>query len=178
MHLGKKSKQSDSELIRAVHSSDGEAFRILFHRYYESLYAFLWTRTRSADLSKDLVQEVFTRFWQHRQTVDPDQGCKSYLFRIADRLLIDHYRRQSSVKSAQNTLRIQSETEAPDPDLQITLQNAISTLPDPVRRMFLLSRYEGYTYQEIARMDHISVKTVESRMTQALKKLREVFIKK
>ena len=176
MRLKKKSNQNDSELIRAIHDSDGEAFRILFHRYYESLFAFLWTRTRSTDLSKDFVQEVFTRFWQHRQTVDPDQGCKSYLFRIADHLLIDHFRSQSSKNSAQNTLRSRTEPDASDPDLQITLQNAISALPDSVRRVFLLSRYEGYTYQEIARMERISVKTVESRMTQALKKLREVLI--
>ncbi len=178
MHLKKQSRQSDSELIRGIHDSDGEAFRILFHRYYEPLYAFLWTRTRSTELSKDLVQEVFTRFWQHRQSVDSDQGCKSYLFRIADRLLIDHYRSQSSKKSAQDNLRSRIEPDTGDLDFQITLQNAISALPDPVRRVFQLSRYEGYTYQEIARMEHISIKTVESRMTQALKKLREVLIKK
>ena len=174
-----KPDKNDSELIRAVHDSDGEAFRILFHRYYEPLYAFLWTRTRSADLSKDFVQEVFTRFWQHRQSVDPDQGCKSYLFRIADRLLIDHYRSQTSKKTVHNELLIYTETvTSSDPDFQITLQNAISALPDPVRRVFQFSRYEGYTYQEIAQMEHISIKTVESRMTQALKKLREVLIKK
>jgi RNA polymerase sigma-70 factor (ECF subfamily) len=176
MRLKKKSDQNDSELIRAIHDSDGEAFRILFHRYYESLFAFLWTRTRSADLSKDFIQEVFTRFWQHRQTVDPDQGCKSYLFRIADHLLIDHFRSQSSKNAARDNLRSQSEPAASDPDLQITLQNAVSALPDPVRRVFLLSRYEGYTHQEIAQMERISVKTVESRMTQALKKLREALI--
>jgi RNA polymerase sigma-70 factor (ECF subfamily) len=175
--LKKKSKQSDSELIRAIHDSDGEAFRILFHRYYEPLYAFLWTRTRSVDLSKDFVQEVFTRFWQHRQSVDPEQGCKSYLFRIADRLLIDHYRSQSSKKSAQDHLRSRTEPDTGDPDFQITLQNAISARPDPVRRVFLLSRYEGYTYREIADIEHISIKTVESRMTQALKKLRDVLTK-
>lgn len=175
--MNSKSDQNDSELICAIHDSDENAFRILFLRYYDPLFAFLWTRTRCVELSKDLIQEVFTRFWQHRKSVDPDQGCKSYLFRIADRLLIDHYRSQSLKKSVQDNLRLRTEPDTADPDFQITLQNAISALPDPVRRVFLLSRYEGYTYQEIAEMEHISIKTVESRMTQALKKLRNVLTK-
>ena len=168
------SSLNDYELTRALRDSDDEAFRVLFFRYYKPVYTFLWTRIRSVELARDIVQDVFSRLWIHRHTLNPDRGCKAYLFRIADRLLIDHFRKQSSQKTYKNYIQNKIPDPFPDPDLQITLQNAINTLPDPLRQVFLLSRYEGYTYQEIAKICRISVKTVESRMTKAFKKLRNV----
>jgi len=170
--LNKPYGKNDNALVAAVRNSDEKAFQILFHRYAEAIYAFLYTRVRSSELARDFVQDVFTRFWSHRHTLDPDQGCKAYLFRIADRLLIDHFRKQGSRTAYQNAMKY-SESMAPDLELQITLQDTLQDLPESLRQVFILSRYEGYTYQEIANICEVSVKTIEKRMSEVLKILRD-----
>ncbi len=167
-------KINEIQLTSALRDSDEKAFQTLFNQYYESLFAFIYTRIRSVELARDLVQDSFSKLWLHRRTLNPDQGCKSYLFRIADRLLIDYYRKCSSRKKYQQEQRFAPNATRSDIDLQITLQNCISELPDKLRDVFVLSRYQGYTYAEIAEVCHISIKTVESRMSKALKRLRVV----
>lgn len=168
----KLDKQEEVKLTSALHDSDEKAFQKIFNLYYESLFAFVYTRIRSVELSRDLVQDSFSKLWMHRRTLNPNQGCKAYLFRIADRLLIDYYRKRSSQKKYQQEQRYAPNSVKSDIDLQITLQNCINNLPDKLREVFVLSRYQGYTYAEIAEACHISVKTVESRMSKALKQLR------
>ena len=56
--------------------------------------------------------------------------------------------------------------------LQTDIDNAISELPEQMRTIFELSRYEGLKYAEIARQLNVSINTVETQMGRALKKLR------
>ena len=58
-------------------------------------------------------------------------------------------------------------------DLRDKIQTAIDTLPDPLRIVFVLHRFEEHTYGDIAEVLDISVKTVEGRMSRALRLLRE-----
>lgn len=170
--MKKLNGKNESRLVKAVRNSDEKAFQILFQNYAETIYAFLYTRIRSEELARDLVQDVFTRFWTHRHTLNPDLGCRAYLYRIADRLLIDHYRKQGSRNTYQREMEHQ-DSNVPDLELQITLQDTIHNLPETLRQVFILSRYEGYTYQEIAEICEVSIKTVEKRMSEVLKILRD-----
>lgn len=172
--VDKKNKLEEIELTSALHDSDEQAFQKIFNLYYESLFAFIYTRIRSVELAKDLVQDSFSKLWLHRRTLNANQGCKAYLFRIADRLLIDYYRKRSSQKKYQHEQKFVPNSTKTDLDLQITLQNCINELPDKLREVFVLSRYRGFTYAEISEVCHISIKTVESRMSKALKQLRIV----
>ncbi|MDZ7721818.1 MAG: RNA polymerase sigma-70 factor [candidate division KSB1 bacterium] len=164
---------SDEQLAAALVDSNETAFKTVFRRYYKPLYAFVYTRIRSSEQARDFVQDAFAKLWMHRHTLKPEMGCKAYLFRIADRQLIDFYRRQSSRQEYQQEARRKSEAYQDHSDLQLALQNAITDLPEPVREVFVLGRYEGYTYAEIAVQLEVSVKTVESRMSNALKQLRK-----
>jgi RNA polymerase sigma-70 factor (ECF subfamily) len=56
--------------------------------------------------------------------------------------------------------------------LRADIDNAVSELPEQMRTIFELSRYEGLKYAEIARQLNVSVNTVETQMSRALKKLR------
>jgi len=58
-------------------------------------------------------------------------------------------------------------------ELEIRIREAIDALPMERRRVFVMSRYDGMTYQQIAEKLGISVKTVENQMGKALKFLRE-----
>ena len=164
----------DRVLGTRIKASDEAAFQTLFYRYYEPLFRFVARRIPAGESPKDVVQDVFARVWQHRDRIDPDQPLKAYLFRTANNLLIDQYRKRE-VRHAyanQHTDRISTVAPVEHFDVEEQVAKAIARLPEAVRQTFILSRFEEMTYREIAALLDVSVKTVESRITRALKQLR------
>ena len=165
---------SDAEIAQAIRLSDEVAFKTLYFRYYEPLHRFLWYRLRSTEQASDYLQEVFMRFWEHRSRLDPSRSVKSYLYRIAHNLVIDHLRKASSVRAYRLELLKRDVAAEEDLDAKISIRSAVEDLPERLRTVFILSRYQGLKYAEIAEICRISVKTVESRMSKALGRLRQV----
>ena len=163
----------DEKLIKEIKCSNGDAFKILYFRYHEIILKFLYHRLSSEELSKDFTQEVFTRVWQNRK----DLYCKSvkaYLFRIANNLVIDHFRKQSSKEIRLSEDILQNKSPADNSlETQIIVKSAIANLPEKIRITFTLNRYDGLKYHEIAEVLKISVKTVESRISKALQLLKK-----
>lgn len=166
---------TDEELTRAIRQSNGDAFKTLYYRYFEKLYSFLWRKTFSEDTAQELVQEAFVRIWQKRHNLRPDKPLKSYLYRTANNLAIDHLRKKIV---RQTYLVADPDSEpvlVPEDNFEVRdrIHAAIANLPEPAQQVFTLSRFEGLKYDEIAELLQVSVKTVESRMSKALKALRE-----
>ena len=165
---------SDEQLAEAIRLSDVEAFKIFYYRYYHDLYRFFCLRTNSKEKAKDLNHDVFTRIWEFRQKLDSKKSIKAYLFRIANNLVIDSFRKKSSQEIyftdgfPANDISTEESLET-----DTTVKFAINNLPEKIRIVFILSRYHGLKYVEIAQTLNISIKTVESRMGQALHLLRE-----
>jgi RNA polymerase sigma-70 factor (ECF subfamily) len=165
---------SDAELVEAIKAADHAAFKALYYRYFEALFRFLWRQTGNEELAKDLLQEVFGRVWKSRGHLDPQQPIKSYLYRIGHNLVIDHRRQAHPVDSLENHPEIEPSFSADESfDLRDKIQAEIDHLPEPVRLVFTMNRFDGIKYAEIAATLNISVKTVEARMSKALAMLRE-----
>jgi RNA polymerase sigma-70 factor (ECF subfamily) len=165
----------DTELTAAIKASDHTAFKVLYYRYFEALFRFLWRQTSDEELAKDLLQEVFSRVWKNRENLDPQHSLKSYLYRIGHNLVIDH-RRQSAHKPEHledNPAHEPAYFVEENFDLREQIQATIAALPEPVRLVFTMNRFDGIKYAEIAARLNISVKTVEARMSKALAILRE-----
>ncbi len=165
---------SDRVLGARIKASDDAAFKVLFYRYYEPLFRFVARRIPAGESSKDVVQDVFARLWQNRGGLNPDQPLKAYLFRIANNILIDQYRKREVRQTYAARQAGSVPTVAPVEyfDVEEHVLAAIEELPEALRQTFILSRFEELTYREIAALLDVSVKTVESRMTRALKQLR------
>jgi len=168
---------NDKELTRAIKQSDRVAFRQLSERYYDPLYRFLWRKTRNGEAAQDLVQELFMNLWKVRAVLDENLSVKAYLYRAANNLAINHLRKKSLkqtyfVDNLGDTRAGHSDAER---DLQECLDDALQDLPEAQRTVFMLNRFEGLKYVEIAAALQISIKTVESRMSKTLKHLRHRF---
>lgn len=170
-----EAQSTDAALAQAVRAADHAAFKTLYYRYYEALYRFVWRHVREAQVAQDLVQETFTRIWQQREKLDPQQSLKAFLYRIAYNLAVDHLRKKSHHAVSLDSQSVSEPGYLPneDFDLSAALQAAIQNLPEPLRLVFTMNRFDEATYAEIAEILQISVKTVESRMSKALKELRE-----
>jgi RNA polymerase sigma-70 factor, ECF subfamily len=166
--------RSDSDLVGAIRDSDAKAFKSLYYRYHDPLFRYVWYRTHSPESAKDTLQEIFTRLWQNRRSLDPEKSIKAYLYRIAHNLLVDNFRKEGREKSFRTGSRPQVPgTTEGDADMRMDVQSAIDSLPDDLRIAFMLNRYQALKYAEIAEVCGVSVKTVESRIGRALDLLRK-----
>lgn len=176
--------ESPGEWIKKIQSGDKAAFESLFRTYYSDLHRFLWGYVKNSHIAEGLVQEVFVRVWENRQTLDPSEKIKPYLYRIARNLAIDHIRHKKVVRKWEEEKKalhnFSSHKKGIDEKLHDKImlrrvKKAIEDLPERRRLIFILSRYDRMSYKEIAQMLEISVNTVETQISRALKSLREKF---
>lgn len=146
----------------------------LYRDHASWLVAFL-RRRFGAQEAEDLAQDVFVRASRNGVTL---RNPKAFLAKVAQRVVQDAARRKAARPDlVPATDDLPRHGEAPDQAEALLLKQVILQLPPRLQEVFLLSRFGGLTYEEIARRCNLSVKTVEARMTQALaicaKRLRD-----
>lgn len=162
----------DRILSIRIRESDQSAFKDLYLKYYEAISRYVWYRLHSREQVEDIVQEVFTRLWSHRSRLQPDKSVKAYLYRVASNLIVDRFRKKGSETAFLAEVKSPVTDESERTDVRLSIEAAIDCLPPKEKMVIMLSRFEGLKYQEIADICNISVKTVESRMTKAFRRLR------
>lgn len=167
-------------LVTRIKASDHGAFEAVFNQYHDTIYRFLLYKTKDSQTAEDLLQEVFFRLWKTRSNLDENQSLKNYLYTISDHIVLNHIRHSRVVlrHQQQEAGRIFSASESPhfileEKEWAKALAKAIESLPEKTREIFLMSRMEDLTYQEIAARLSLSIKTVEGHMVKALRTLRE-----
>ncbi len=156
------------------------AFEALFREYFVPLCTFSqYHFGLDGDSAKDIVQACFLKLWEMRHAIDAGGSAKSYLYKmVANRCLDQRKHEKVKQRSEQVLLRDhpgQSVMPPIHPDfreLSTSIDKAIRELPEQMRLVFELSRYEGLKYAEIATRLDISVKTVETQMSRAMARLR------
>jgi RNA polymerase sigma-70 factor, ECF subfamily len=170
-------KISDPTIFQQIKKGDEAAFSRLFDGYYAALCFFAAKYLGDMDFSRSLVQQVFVDLWVKREKTDVTSSVKSYLYRSVKNRCIDHLRKEKNTteisKSVENFSQMPFRDLVEEAELNDRINASINKLPEKCREVFLLCRFEGLKYAEIAQKLNISVKTVEMQMGIALKKLRE-----
>jgi RNA polymerase sigma-70 factor (ECF subfamily) len=159
---------------------DVSDFEKLFKLHYSRLCSYANLFLNDPDAAEDVVQEVFFKLWKNREELVISTTIKSYLFRAVRNgcmNVIDHISIRDAHKIINEEDMKESESNLIDEtilsELEQRIKETIDQLPAERRKIFILSRYEGLKYREIADRLNISVKTVENQMYQALKFMRE-----
>jgi len=157
-----------------------EQFKTLFDRYFDDIRRYLYYRSGDEALSTDLAQDTFMRIWEKDMTLMPGSDT-GLLYKIAGDLFVSHTRREKLRKEAPDRIRFEPSSRSPEEEfqfkeLQEKYEKALIKLPENQRVVFLMSRMEELTYQEIAARLNLSVKAVEKRMTGALSRLKKEII--
>lgn len=166
----------ESNIFLQIRMGDEKAFNKLFDDYYAGLCLFASKYLRDMDQSRSLVQQVYIDIWVKRQKIEPISSVKSYLYSSVRNRCIDNLRKTKS--SAELTDRAVQLMQTPfhdileEAELNEQINRSIQGLPEKCREIFILCRFEGMKYSEIAAHLNISIKTVEMQISIALKKIR------
>jgi RNA polymerase sigma-70 factor (ECF subfamily) len=171
-------KTNAFEQILLVKLADGDtsAFTAIFEAYYKDLVMFAFTFTKNSDSAEDTVQEVFVRLWEKRQELKLHGSLKSYLLKSVQNLCLDEFRRRKvreHYADDKETQSLYANNDTEDyilyTDLQNHLDNVLAQMPDEVAQTFRMNRFDGLKYHEIAQQLNVSLRTVESRISKALR---------
>lgn len=156
---------------------DEQEFNSLFKKHGRLLRNFLYYKFGDKAVAEDVTQESFIRLWQNCAKVT-FETAKSYLYKIAVNLCISKKRSEKVRLEYESLPHGEADNQSPEflmeeKQYEEKLSNAISSLSDRQREVFLMNRVEKLSYPEIAELSGVSVKAIEKLMHKALVKLRE-----
>ena len=170
---------NEKQLFLDFQGGNHAVFDYFFDKYYQGLCVYAYRMLKSNSEAEDLVQDFFVRILETRKTIFIDSSVKSYFIRSIHNRCLDNLAHQKvKINHEQFRLKMMSEDDLQeypllDSELTKQIEMAIQSLPDVIRETFMLNRFEGLSYQQIAKQENVSVKTVEYRISKALTILRK-----
>jgi RNA polymerase sigma-70 factor (ECF subfamily) len=177
--------KSDAQLVREARSDPG-AFRELYDRHAEQIYAFVLRRTADPDAAYDLTAETFAQAWLSRRRFRDRSGglAGPWLYGIARNLIAQSVRRRRIELAACTKLGIRERLDEPssvvaEPNTRWLdgLDDALAELPTGERKAVELRVLDGLSYDEIAAGLSTSPGAARVRVARGLGRLRDRFIR-
>lgn len=170
----------DKDLFYGIAAGNTDAFRQLFTRYNNRVYAYSLKITRSAYCAEEITQEVFLKVWLHAADLAEIENPQAWIVTIARNLCYTYLKktaREACINLDSSDLPLAENMNADrlveDRDLLSQVQQAARRLSPQQQLVYRLSREEGLRKKEIARVLHISENTVKAHLTTALRKIRQ-----
>ncbi|WP_213278897.1 RNA polymerase sigma factor [Chryseobacterium indologenes] len=180
---------TDYTLLKKIKSGDRPAFMLLYDRYWDSLYSFVFVRTRDKEIAEEILQNLWVKILENTDTIQTDdsESAKGYLLRHLHYRILDLY---NSYKKAPPTLSIDefdipNELEISDTDyFEILEENEINTLlsmidqvvaklPSTEQQVYDMRIRKNMSVNETAEALGLSNKTVSNKLSKALGEIRE-----
>lgn len=163
--------------VLSIKNGSVKSFEQAYHLWSEKIYAFIFRKCRSEEIADEVVQQVFVRLWEKRANLSEEYPLHVQLFRISRTVFIDELRKAASARRYLDQLQQQqtksfTENNFEDKEALNLVYKAIESMPAVRRQVFLMSREQHLSHQQIAEKLGISPKTVENHIGLALKYLR------
>jgi len=172
--------KTNSELLLRLKEGNIVAFDSIYEQYCKRLYAFVIRYVKQESDAEEIVQEVFIKIWENRGKIDVYSSFEAYLFTItynsAISLLRKRVHEKKYVEHVKSLQEVNVASELTDDlyfnELNSKLQSLLLELTPRQREIFLLSREEGLTHDEIAKKLGISANTVKNHIVSVLNFLK------
>ncbi len=179
--------KNGQEYLDELKLGSEKAFRIIMEYWYSRLYNFANGYLNNDENSKEVIQDVFLKLWDHREKLADNTILNAYLFTLTRNRCIDIIRRERLMLQFRTDKQAEYQrlTENFDAlsdsilddifvtEIQLEINRVVSGLPEQCRKVFILSRTNGLKNKKIGEMLELSEKTVESHLTKALKTIRQ-----
>ncbi|MDR1369822.1 MAG: RNA polymerase sigma-70 factor [Dysgonamonadaceae bacterium] len=168
-------------ILRKIRVGDIKAFEALFREYYEALCRYGLTFVDTTDEAEEIVQELFYKIWKNREHLEISFSLKAYLYGAVRNNALQYLEHLQVRQNYAEHFAKQDKTGILSPDEELEykelnekIDSLLNELPERRREIFILSRFEGLKYSEIAERFDLSIKTIEAEMTKAFKELRKL----
>jgi len=148
-------------------------FEIMFKTLYLPLGMYALRIVEDTDVAEDMVQEAFIKAWQATEAGAEIGNFRGYMYRAVRNECISHLRQQRPAAGLEEVAEV-ADTDVDTSVRDARIWRAIDALPERCREVFLLSKRDGLSQEEIALEMGISVKTVKNQMTKAYERLRSL----
>ncbi len=171
------SEYSDESLFSLVQNGDNTAFDVLYERFFPLLYIHALRKLQDEQEAKDLVQDTFTALYQKRESIGALQNFSGYLYVSLKNNILNFLEKKNVRINYLENIEVQQgysavENYVFEKELQTQIEEGIDLLPEKMRLVFELSRYEHLSHKEIGEQLNISDKTVKRQIVNALKIIR------
>ncbi len=181
MRFSHHSPDEKNILLELIEGSE-YAFEEIYRTYSPRLFGRLLKLVKSEAQAEEILQDVFLKIWEQRNSIDPEKSFRSFLFKIAENKVYDFFRKVARDKNLESRLTALSTSDhtvieaflSGDENLKI-LQKAVEGLPPQRQQVFRLCKLEGKTYKEVSELLGISVSTISDHIVKATKSIREYF---
>lgn len=175
-----KNAKSNTELLQLLKQGDKVAFYNIYERYCKRLYGFIYRYIKQEEDTDEIVQEVFIKIWEARNKIDIYASFESFLFTIAYNTTISLLRKklteQKYLEHLKTITLIQNSPDVTDEiyfkELDQQIKDLLNEISPRQKEIFLLSREEGLTHNEIAEKLGISLNTVKKHISNTLSFLK------
>jgi RNA polymerase sigma-70 factor (ECF subfamily) len=177
-HAASSADPSDVVLLARIRSGDTGALESLLGQYWTRLTTYAALLLDSEDVAEDVVQEAFVRLWEYRERWGLEGSVRALLYTITRNAALDQRkgaRRRQRIQAGSREVSRQVSTPADHAEgheLQVAVEAAIASLPTRRKEVFMLARYDGLSYGQIAEAMGISLQTVANHFSLALADLR------
>ena len=158
-------------------------FEHIYHKTFNVLCRKAYQMTNDADAAKDIVQNVFLRFWNMKDTLFINSTPEAYLYKAVINETLNYLGKNKRTFSIEGYNKAECfedgrtiEEEIQYKELQQKVNILLAQLPPKCRKVFLLSRFENMSYKEIAQFLSISENTVDNHIKKALATFRKALL--
>jgi RNA polymerase sigma-70 factor, ECF subfamily len=175
----------NEQLLKGLKKGDYETFELLFKEYYVLLCTIAEHLVHNAEDAEEIVSDVFFKLWNNKENITILSSVKGYLIKAVHNTAINFLQSKKN-KDSKLHISIVTDNELTtgyrdyplgqlyEKEIIEILNKGIHSLPKGCRDIFLLSRNDDLSYEDIAKKMNISVNTVKSQMKIALSRLRKV----
>lgn len=158
-----------------------EDFLEIYRAFYGKVFTFVLSLVKSKANAQDITQNIFMKLWKNRKKLEHIKSMDDYFFILSKNACMDYFRKASRKKEISTDVfdefllsRIVSSPEKRIDALSDIeeLRHVIESLPSKRRDIFIMSRFDGLSNDEIASILGVSKKTVENQISLATKKIK------
>lgn len=166
-------------MIKGIRKGNESSFEKLFDQYYRQLSVFAVKYLNDLETSKEIVQDLFVHIFKTRRTLIITSSLRSYLYQSVRHRCLNYLKQKQTTKSHLEQLALSEESTDEldarifETELEHRIFQIVDKLPERCREIFTLSRIQGITNKEIASRLNISIRTVETQISKALRVLRD-----
>ncbi|MFA5848395.1 MAG: RNA polymerase sigma-70 factor [Bacteroidales bacterium] len=169
------------QIVHNLSMGSSSALRQLYDKYAPTVYRFVFSVLRNPHDSEEITQMVFIKIWDIRSTLRDDTNLISFLLTIAKNSSYNFLKHKYKEKLMFEKMELSLKDKASglvdntliEKDLNDMLSTLIDKLPPRRREVFVLNRFKGLSYKEIADKLEISENTVDTQMRKALQFIKD-----